>query len=248
MKTIQWFALAFLVSSFFFISCDKEDDDDNNMGRMMDSNYNPEINAENFADSVTNVFFPLVPGTVFTYESDTEDGLETDVVTVLSETKMIMHVRCTVVHDVVSIDGEVIEDTYDWFAQDLDGNVWYMGEDVSNYDEGQLEDKEGSFEAGVDGAKPGIMMHADPVLEMPYRQEYYFNHAEDFGKVVARNVTVTTTFGTFQQCLKTADWNALEPDSPMEFKYYAPHVGLVKEESANGETVLDLIDWSHGES
>lgn len=242
MKTINGFAVILMIASLFIISCDKEDDDDDSSGRIVDANYNPEINPANFVDSVTNVFFPLTPGAVYTYESETEDGLETDVVTVLSETKMILGVTCTVVHDVVSIGDEVIEDTYDWYAQDVDGNVWYMGEDVSNFDEGQLEDNEGSFEAGVDGAKPGIIMLAKPVLEMPYRQEYYFNHAEDFGKVVAKNVTVTTTFGTFEQCLKTADWNALEPDAPMEYKYYAPHVGLVKEENESGGEIVDLID------
>ena len=219
-----------------FIACEKEDDE-----RLLDVNYNPVINPDNFVDSVTNIYFPLHPGTIHTYQSPTEDGLETIVVTVLSETKIVAGVKCTVVSDIVSIDGQVIEDTNDWFAQDKEGNVWYMGEDVSNYEDGVFEDNEGSFEAGVDGAKPGIIMLAHPVLEMPYRQEYYFNYAEDWGKVIALNVTVSTTYGTFDNCLKTADWNALEPNEPMEFKYYAPDVGMVKEEIEGSSEYVDLI-------
>lgn len=229
------FVLFFSLIALFLASCEKEQE------RQIDPNYNPVINPANFTDSVTNVYFPLVPGTRFTYHSPTEDGLETIVVTVLSDTKMVAGVQCTVVRDVVSIEGQVIEDTYDWFAQDMDGNVWYMGEDVSNYENGVLQDKEGSWEAGVDGAKPGIIMMAIPVLEMPYRQEYYFNHAEDWGKVIAKDVTVNTTYGIFEHCLKTADWNALEQGAPMEFKYYAPNVGVVREEVEGTSEYVDLV-------
>jgi hypothetical protein len=217
-------------------SCEKEEDE-----RQIDVNYNPIINPENFVDNVTNIYFPLIVGAVLTYQSQTEDGLENIVVTVLSETKVIAGVNCTVVRDIVSIDGQVIEDTHDWYAQDKDGNVWYMGEDVSNYENGALVDNEGSFEAGIDGAKPGMIMMANPIIEMPYRQEYYFNVAEDWGKVIAKGVSVTTTYGTFNNCLKTADWNALEPDAPIEYKYYAPNVGLVKEEVEFSDEFVDLI-------
>jgi hypothetical protein len=219
-----------------FVSCEKEDDE-----RQLDVNYNPSINPENFVDNVTNIYFPLNVGTVFTYQSQTEDGLETIVVTVLSDKKTVAGVSCTVVRDIVSIDGQMVEDTHDWYAQDKDGNVWYMGEDVSNYENGVLVDHEGSFEAGTDGAKPGIIMLANPVLEMPYRQEYYFNKAEDWGKVVEKGVTVSTTYGIFNNCIKTADWNALEPDASMEFKYYAPNVGVVKEEIEGSSEYVDLI-------
>ena len=219
-----------------FVSCEKEDDE-----RQLDVNYNPSINPENFVDDVTNTYFPLIAGTVFTYQSQTEEGLETIVVTVLSDKKTVAGVSCTVVRDIVSIDGQMIEDTHDWYAQDKDGNVWYMGEDVSNYENGVLADHEGSFETGVDGAKAGIIMLANPVLEMPYRQEYYFNKAEDWGKVVEKGVTVSTTFGIFNNCIKTADWNALEPDASMEFKYYAPNVGVVKEEIEGSSEYVDLI-------
>ncbi len=150
-------------------------------------------------------------------------------------------VTCIVVRDVVKKNGVLVEDTYDWYAQDNESNVWYFGEDVKNYDEnGNFEDNEGSWEAGVNGAKPGIIMMASPILEYPYRQEYYFENAEDWGKVIAKGVSVTTPAGTYDDCIKTEDWNALEP-GVIEYKYYAPGVGFVKEETAGGGTV-ELVE------
>jgi hypothetical protein len=232
MKT--YYFVFILAALTFLSSCEKEE-------RQIDLNYNPVIDPQNFVDNVDNNYFPLVPGTIFNYKSQTVDGLETIVVTVLSEKKTVAGVACTIVHDIVSLDGQLIEDTYDWYAQDQDANVWYMGEDVSNFENGVLVDKEGSFEAGINGAKPGIIMLASPVLEMPYRQEYAFNKAEDWGKVIAKGVRVTTTYGTFDNCIKTADWNALEPDALMEFKYYAPNIGIVKEEIEGSSEYVDLI-------
>jgi hypothetical protein len=230
------FFLFYIAIGILICSCEKEKED-----RILDVNYNPEIIPSNFVDSVTNIYFPLTPGKVYTYIAQTGDGSEDIVVSVLSETKIVAGVQCTVVRDIVSIDGQAIEDTHDWYAQDIDGNVWYMGEDVSNYENGKLIDKEGSFEAGVDGALPGIIMLAYPVLEMPYRQEYYCGTAEDWGKVVAKGVSVTVPFGTFENCIKTADWNGVEPDAPVEYKYYAPGIGVIKEEVEDGSEVVELI-------
>jgi hypothetical protein len=235
MKRIQF--LLFCVAAVIFASCENEAEE-----RIPDVNYNPVIDPDHFTDHVDNTYFPLVPGTECTFQGTTAEGEETIVVTVLHETKTILGVTCTIVRDVVSLEGQVIEDTYDWYAQDIEGNVWYFGEDVSNYVNGVLEDKEGSFEAGIDGALPGIVMMAHPVLELPYRQEYYFNHAEDWGKLVATGLTVTTPYGTFTDCIKTDDWNALEPDAPREYKYYAPGIGLVREEKENSNEVTELID------
>jgi hypothetical protein len=234
MKTIFNIFIAFIFITF--VSCEKEEEE-----RIKDENYNPEINPANFGTVADNEYFPLIPGTVWTYTGNTEDGQETDVVTVLNETKNILGITCTIVHDVVSLEGTVIEDTYDWYAQDLDGNVWYFGEDVSNYENGVFQDKDGSFEAGVDGALPGIIMMAEPVLQMPYRQEYYFNNAEDWGKLIETGVSVSTPFGDFTNCLKTEDWNALETDAPIEYKYYAPGIGVVREEVVGTSEVMELV-------
>jgi len=229
------FFLIPIITGISLLSCQKNEEN-----QAPDVNYNPEIIPSNFIDSVTNIYFPLHPGTKLTYTAQTENGTESITVTVLSETKTIAGLHCTVVRDVVSLNDQVIEDTYDWYAQDKDGNVWYMGEDVSNYENGKLADKEGSFETGIDGAKPGIIMFANPVIEMPYRQEYYPGTSEDWGKAVVKGQTITVPYGTFENCIKTEDWNALEPDVPVEYKYYAPGIGVIKEEAADGSEVVEL--------
>jgi hypothetical protein len=116
-----------------------------------------------------------------------------------------------------------------------------LGEDVSNYEDGVLVDHGGSFETGIDGALPGIIMMANPILEFPYRQEFYLDRAEDWAKIVAKGVTVTTPAGTFTDCNKAEEWNALEPDAPHEYTYYAPGIGVVKEEIAGTSEVVELI-------
>ncbi len=233
---MKFLSLSIIITTgIILFSCEKDEYE-----RTPDINYNPEIIPSNFVDSVTNIYFPLKPETVYSYAGQTADGAESTIVTVLSETKTVAGVTCTVVRDVVSLEGLVIEDTYDWYAQDKDGNVWYMGENVSNYENGKLVDNEGSWEAGIDEAKPGIIMLANPVLEMPYRQEYYFGKAEDWGKTIAKGITVTIPLGIYENCIKTADWNAVEPDAPFEFKYYAPGIGLIKEEIADGSEVTEL--------
>jgi len=188
----------------------------------VDTRYDPEIAPLDFQNVVDNDLFPLVPGTVFVYEAD-EETIE---ITVTPDTKVILGVTCTVVHDQARIGAEVIEDTFDWYAQDNDGNVWYMGEDTKEYSNGQVVSTEGSWEAGVDGAKPGIVIPGMPVVGMKYRQEYYACHAEDMGEVLELDASVEVPFGSFTGCLKTKDTTPLEPDV-LEEKYYCPGVGNV---------------------
>ncbi|RMG85106.1 MAG: hypothetical protein D6708_16195, partial [Candidatus Dadabacteria bacterium] len=191
--------------------------------------------------SVTNEFFPLEAGTTWTYTNETEDGVETDVVEVLEETRTVAGVECRVVHDRVFLDGLLMEDTYDWYAQDADGNVWYLGEAVTNYDyddEGNVIDMtdDGAWEAGVDGAEPGILFKAQPAVGDSYRQEYLEGVAEDMAKVEAVDVTVELDDGTtYTGCVQTLEWNPLEENSDAH-KYYCAGVGVVKEEEA-GERV-----------
>ena len=127
------------------------------------------------------------------------------------------------------------EDTFDWFAQDKDGNVWYFGEDSKEYEDGKVVSTEGSWESGVDGAKPGIVMKANPQVGDAYRQEYYEDEAEDMAEVVSLNEAVSVPQGSFENCLKTKEWTPLEPDI-VENKYYAPGVGLVMEVAVEGES------------
>lgn len=193
-----------------------------NGGCVVDLSYDPEIVPEAFQTAVDSQYYPLVPGTTFVYA----EGADTVRVAVLVDTKVILGVTCTVVHDQVFQDGELTEDTYDWFAQDTLGNVWYFGEDTREMSGGLVVSTEGSWEAGVDGAKPGIIIPADPVVGTVYRQEYYACVAEDMGEILGLDASATVPYGSFTGCLKTRDFTPLEPDVNGN-KYYAPGVGLV---------------------
>ena len=188
-----------------------------------------------FASAVDNPLLPLVPGTTRVYESESDEGVEETVVQVTHDTKVILGVTATVVRDRVYLDGDLIEDTFDWFAQDSDGNVWYLGEDSCEFEEGECVSTEGSWEAGVDGAEAGIVMWADPGAHVgkTYRQEFYEGEAEDMAKVLRLNVSVDVPYGSFTACLETMDWSPLEPGA-REHKLYCPGIGLVLEVSPSG--------------
>lgn len=213
-----------LASLCLFAACKKDP------VRVIDGSYNPSVNLSNFSDptNFTNPYFPLESGKTYKYENQTTSGLERGEVTVTEETKVVQSITCAVVHDQVWLNNVLIEDTYDWFAQDNQGNVWYFGENVNNYNnDGSFKDKHGSWEAGIGGAKPGIIMLADPQVGMKYREEYLFGEAEDQAEVVAVGESVTTPAGTFTNCIKTKNFTELEPDVE-ENKWYAPKIGLVK--------------------
>jgi hypothetical protein len=188
--------------------------------------YDPALVPANFTAHITNPFFPLVPGRTLVYRKQTTEGLERDRVTTRTETVVIDGVTCRSVRDVVRLDGELIEDTDDWYAQDLQGNVWYLGELAKNYEDGQLSDLDGSWRSGLDHAKAGIVMRAGPQVGDFYRQEFRLGEAEDVAVVVSRTATVVVPYGTFTNCLATEDWSPLEPDH-RERKYYAAGIGHV---------------------
>ncbi|HEX9792830.1 MAG TPA: hypothetical protein VGC54_02505 [Planctomycetota bacterium] len=194
-----------------------------------DTDYRPVIDPANFQAGVDHPYLPLVPGTTYRYSEESDGETAEVVVTVMSEGKVVMGVTCVVVRDTVTEDGVMTEETYDWYAQDRQGNVWYMGEDTKEFGPGGRVDPEGSWEGGVDGALPGIMMPAHPAPGDPYRQEYYLGHAEDMGQVVAIGETVKVPYGTFEDCVKTKDWSMLE--SGHEFKWYARGVGQIRAEA-----------------
>lgn len=197
--------------------------------------YHPEIDPGNFTHVVNNPYFPLVPGTTTVFVE--KEGRETreNKVTVTGETKKIMGVKCVVVHDTVTLDGKMVEDTLDWYAQDKQGAVWYFGEATKEFKSGGRTSTEGSWEGGVKGAQPGIVMPAAPKPGDPYRQEFLSGEAEDMGQVVTTNETVTVPAGTYKNCVKTKDWSMLESGS--EFKWYAKGIGFVRSESTVGEVV-----------
>lgn len=207
----------------------------------------PDFGAAVFTNPtvIDNTYLPLIPGTTMTYEVETEDGVETITTEVLSTTRVVGSVECVVFRDQVFLDGLLIEDTNDWFAQDDEGNVWYMGEEVTNYeydDDGNLigTDSDGAWEAGVDGALPGIIMWTIPEENYSYYQEYYEDEAEDMGMIVAMGVEVELEDGTtYEDCLQILDWNPLEPET-LEYKYFAPDLGLIKEEVVGGDEIIEL--------
>jgi hypothetical protein len=204
--------------------------------------YSPDLDPASFVDRVDNQYFPLIPGTKWVYEGQDDDETEHIEVEVLDETKVIEGITATVVRDTVSVAGEVTEDTYDWYAQDKDGNVWYLGEDTHEYEDGKAVNADGSWEHGKDGALGGIVMKADPQVGDAYRQEYYEGEAEDMGEVLKTGTTVDIGLGSYADVVVTEDWNPLEADV-IEQKSYAPGIGVIREEKVAGGTgTIELIE------
>jgi hypothetical protein len=200
-----------------------------------DDAYQPPIDPAKFRTVVDNPFFPLVPGTTFNYVEIKGKWTNANEVTVMQGTKVVMGVRCTIVRDVVRWGDAIREDTFDWYAQDEQGNVWYFGEETKEYESDGTVNTDGSWEGGVNGAMPGVIMPASPAPGEPYRQEYSHD-AMDMGQVVAVNESVTVPFGSYAGCVKTKDWSLLE--NGQENKWYAKGVGFIRAEADDGEIVM----------
>lgn len=191
----------------------------------------PSPDPADFVERIDNPLLPLVPGNEWVYESS--EG-ETTTVRVTDRTREVAGVATTVVRDVVTDEtGETIERTFDWFAQDRAGNVWYFGEATTAYDARGRPDHTGSWEAGVDGAEAGLVMAAHPRVGDGYRQESDPGVAEDRAQVLSVDETVNLELGLFTHLLVTEETTPLEPDV-LERKYYAPGVGLVLERTLSG--------------
>ena len=206
--------------------------------------YHPAIVPADFTTKITNPYMPLEPGTALTYEG----AGELNVFNVTDRTREVMGVTTVVVRDKVYEDGQLVEDTEDWFAQDSAGNVWYFGEATAECDGTRVVSHHGAWEAGVDGAEPGIVMLANPEIGDYYRQEYLRGEAEDVARVVRLNATITAPLGTYRNVVITEDFTKLEPDI-IEHKKYAPGVGVVEEQTVkggNGIIELTKVDPSAG--
>lgn len=203
--------------------------------------YNPDLNPDLFDSTVDNDFFPLIPNRTLVYKKTTDEGVETIRVTTLVETVEIAGIECSVVKDLVELDGELIEDTSDWYAQHENGDVWYVGEIAKNFEDGLLSDLDGSWRTGEDGALAGIIMKAEPCPGDAYRQEFLLDDAEDMGLVISLGETVTVEYGTFTDCLQTEDFTPLEP-GVAERKFYAPGIGVVLEVDPESGERLELVD------
>ena len=205
--------------------------------------YAPDIDPADFSTKIDNEYFPMKPGTTFVYEGRTKEGTERNQVTVTHDTRRVMGVECVVVRDKVFLNGGLIEDTFDWYAQDKKGNVWYFGENTKEYENGKVS-TEGSWEAGKVGAKPGIIMLAHPKVGQTYRQEYKKGSAEDMAKVLDLNGSVKVSYGSFHPAVVTKEWSPLET-GVVAHKYYGAGAGDVKEVAVKGplETLV-LVDVS----
>jgi hypothetical protein len=206
------------------------------------------LDPAEFTTEITNPYWPMTPGSRWVYRETDKDEVLKVVVTVTDQTKRIANgIEARVVHDVVTQDGEPVEVTDDWYAQDAEGNVWYLGEDTAEYENGKVVSREGSFEAGVDGAQPGIAVPADPEPGLAYRQEYYAGQAEDKAKVLGTDATASMPFGSFDGVLKTEDTNPLSEPPQVEHKFYARDVGPVLVIGISGGSGREeLISYTSG--
>ncbi|MFL6134658.1 MAG: hypothetical protein ACJ72A_17770 [Nocardioidaceae bacterium] len=195
--------------------------------------------AAKFVRDIDNPWMPWIVGTQWRFVGKTADGTERTVVTVTSRKRVVNGVDTTVVRDVVRLDGNLLEATDDWYAQDTAGNVWYFGEDTEEYDGPNL-DTSGSWEAGVHGAVAGIAMPAHPAVGDAYRQEYLAGEAEDEARVLATDANARVPYGRFSTLLKTRDFSRLEPNAD-ELKYYAKGIGVVREVSLHQTDRTELV-------
>jgi hypothetical protein len=186
------------------------------------------LDPADFTTRIDNPYWPMRPGTRWAYrETDTDGTRRRGVVRVTDEVKRIANgIDARVVRDTVTENGVLVEDTWDWYAQDRAGNVWYLGERTREYENGKLVSTEGSFEAGVDGAQAGVVMPARPRVGLAYRQEHYAGHAEDRASIVGLSEQVEVPAGHYRHVLMTREVNPLEPHS-LELKFYARGVGPV---------------------
>lgn len=199
------------------------------------------INPSDYVARVTNPWFPLKPGTLYTYRGVKDGKTSRDVVTVTRGTKMIQGVRTTVVRDCLFLAGRLEERTTDWYAQDKRGNVWYFGEATAELDrKGRVTSTEGSWQAGADGARAGIYMPGQPRIGQSGLQEFYRGHAEDHFRVLGLSASVRVPFITTNHALLTEEWTPLEP-AVLDHKYYVRGIGVVKEASVKGPRETGLL-------
>jgi hypothetical protein len=188
-----------------------------------------ELDPADFTTEIDNPYWPMRPGSRWIYR----EGDQRVVVTVTSRTRDVMGIEARVVHDVVTENGEVVEDTYDWYAQDGDGNVWYLGEATKEFENGEVVSTKGSWETGVDGAQAGILLPGDPKPGLKYRQEYLEGEAEDAAEVLSLDARARVPYGAFEHVLQTRDSTPLDPDV-VEHKFYAKGVGPVLAKTVSG--------------
>jgi hypothetical protein len=206
------------------------------------------LNPADFTTRIDNPYWPMKAGSRWVYRSVDPEGLtaQRDVVKATNQTKKVDGVETLVVSDVASENGKPVEVTSDYYAQDKAGNIWYFGENTAEYSNGKVKSREGSFEAGVDGAQAGVALPANPKPGMKYRQEDYAGQAEDRGEVISTDAQAEPPFGHFTNALMTEDTSPLEP-KVLEFKFYARGIGPATSVSVSGGSEFEeLVSYKAG--
>jgi hypothetical protein len=204
------------------------------------------IDPAEFTSNIDNPYLPLAPGSRWVYSEHEDGASQRVVVTATDRTKVVDGVETRVVHDVVSDKGAPVEVTYDWYAQDSEGNVWYFGEDTTEYKHGKPASTAGSFESGVHGAEPGVVMPAEPTAGMAYREEALAGEAEDEASVLSTSAQAEVPFGHFSDAVLTSNTTPVEP-KVQEYKLYAKGVGPVIELLVSGGSGrTDLVSYHRG--
>lgn len=206
------------------------------------------LDPADFTTQIDNPYLPMAPGDRRVYRETHGDGsVQKVVVTVSDKTKRIANgIEARVVHDQVTERGALVEDTYDWYAQDAAGNVWYLGESTKEYKNGKVSTTAGSWEAGVDGAQAGVVMPARPQAGQEYRQEYYAGEAEDAAKILSTDEIAEVPAGNYKRVVLTKDFTPLQPRI-LEYKLYVPGVGLVLALGiSDGDAREELLNFTRG--
>jgi hypothetical protein len=206
-----------------------------------------QLDPADFVARVDNPYWPMAPGSKWVSKEASAHGPGQRVVVVVkSRTKEIAGIAATVVHDTVSEDGDVIEDTFDWYAQDACGNVWYLGENTKEFEDGKVVSTEGSWETGVQDAQPGVIVPADPQIGVDYRQEYLAGEAEDAARTLSLDEQVTVPFGHFDDVMLVRETTPVEP-KVLEYKFYALGVGPILSIGVSGGSDREeLVSFTEG--
>lgn len=210
-------------------------------------NYAPVLDPANFVEGIDNPYMPLIPGSSWVYEGTADGQREHTQVVVTSQRRAVMGIPAVVVRDTVTLaEAGSVEVSIDWFAQDRSGDVWSLGEDFKAYEGGKVVSTEGSWEAGVDGARPGIVMRAAPAVGDAYRRQFNPGKAEELAQVIRVGATASVPAGNYHEVIVIKEWTPLEPEA-IEEKSYAPGVGKVFEVGvAGGQRRLELTKFTPG--
>ncbi|MDA1260118.1 MAG: hypothetical protein O3A20_05800 [Planctomycetota bacterium] len=203
--------------------------------------YLPVLSPGQFTAQVNATFYPLPIGATYLYEAQTAHGLERIETTALDRVLQVGGVPCRTVSSNEYLDGTLKERTFEWFSQDLDGSVWYLGEITQEFEAGLPTGMDGSWRAGVDNAKAGLQVPAVPERGDVFRMEFLLGTAEDVARVVDINQTVTVPAGSFDGCAVVQEWSPLDVRE-LVLKYYAPNVGMVLEVNQRTGDRLELIE------